>query len=98
MERKKGSGRPRSARTTENESFVEEMICSQEDEPGTHASPREITRELVSLITLYGESLKIKVLQPIQTCKNTTDERCTHANVAVDRAVVFMRSFEITQG
>eukprot|EP00111_Clytia_hemisphaerica_P002908 TCONS_00008243-protein len=46
MEQKKGSGRPRSVRTAENEAFVEEMICLQEDEPGTHASPREIAREL----------------------------------------------------
>jgi len=46
MERKKGSGRPRSARTAENEAYVEEMICSQEDDPGTHATPRRIAEEL----------------------------------------------------
>ena len=60
MERKKGSGRPRSARTAENEAFVEEMICSQEDQPGTHASPSSLG-SLKSLIPLYAESLKIKV-------------------------------------
>jgi len=46
MEKRKGSGRPKSARTPENEDAVEEMICSQEDEPGTHVSPRSIAEEL----------------------------------------------------
>ncbi|XP_066910471.1 uncharacterized protein [Clytia hemisphaerica] len=46
MDRRKGSGRPRSARTEENEHLVEEMICSQEDEPGTHVTPRNIATEL----------------------------------------------------
>ena len=46
MERKKGSGRPRSARTPENEAYVEEMICSQEDQPGTHETPRKIAEEI----------------------------------------------------
>ena len=41
MERKIGSGRPRSARTIENEEIVEELICSQE-EPHTHQTPRQI--------------------------------------------------------
>ena len=34
IERKKGSGRPRSARTEHNIECTEEMICSQEDQPG----------------------------------------------------------------
>ena len=44
MERKKGSGRPRSVTTKENVEIVEQLICSQEDSPGTHMSPREIER------------------------------------------------------
>ena len=34
IKRKEGSGRPRSARTDENINSAEEMICSQEDQPG----------------------------------------------------------------
>ena len=44
-ERNLGSGRPRSVRTQTNIELVRELICSQEDAPGTHKSPREISRE-----------------------------------------------------
>ena len=42
-ERRKGSGRPVIATTEEKASIFEELICSQEDEPGTHNSIRQIT-------------------------------------------------------
>src|SRR5215469_6480112 len=45
IERQKGSGRPRSARTAANIKIVDELICSQESQPGTSKSPREIERE-----------------------------------------------------
>ena len=47
MERKKGSGRPRTARTEENEETVEELIMSQEDEPHSHLAPRQIEKSEV---------------------------------------------------
>jgi len=45
VERKKGSGRPKTARTTQNVSTVEELAMSQENQPNTHRSVREISRE-----------------------------------------------------
>ena len=45
MDRKRGSGRPRTARTEENEEMVEEQICSQE-EPHTHQTPRQIEKSV----------------------------------------------------
>lgn len=39
-ERKAGSGRPRSARNVERIEAVSNLICSQEDQPGTHLSIR----------------------------------------------------------
>ena len=45
-ERKPGSGRPKTARSSANVARVEELICSQEDEAGQHSSIREITAEL----------------------------------------------------
>ena len=45
IDRKKGSGRPRSARTTSNIQIVGDLICSQEGNPCTSKSPREIERE-----------------------------------------------------
>ena len=44
VERKVGSGRPRSTRTQRNISRVNDFICSQEDNPGTSESPREIQK------------------------------------------------------
>jgi transposase len=37
-ERKVGSGRPRTARTAENINAVDELLCSQENQPGTSKS------------------------------------------------------------
>ena len=45
IDRKKGSERPRSARTTSNIQIVGDLICSQEGNPCTSKSPREIERE-----------------------------------------------------
>ena len=45
-ERQKGSGRPVTATTQENEEMVEELVCSQEEEPGTHNSIRKIAPQL----------------------------------------------------
>jgi len=45
VERKVGSGRRRSARTTQNIDAVEDLIVSQEDKPRTHRSTRQIARE-----------------------------------------------------
>jgi AraC-like DNA-binding protein len=45
IERKQGSGRPKSARIRRNIERVKELICSQEEDPHSHKSPREIERE-----------------------------------------------------
>ncbi|XP_041364266.1 uncharacterized protein LOC121379682 [Gigantopelta aegis] len=41
-----GSGRPKTACTQENVQHVEEAICTQEDNPGTHRSQRQIASDL----------------------------------------------------
>ena len=46
IERKEGSGRPKSIRNEENIEAVQELVLSQEDAPGTHSTPAEISREL----------------------------------------------------
>ena len=45
VERKKGSGRPRTTRCPENVETVQELVMSQEDNPGTHKSVNAIARE-----------------------------------------------------
>lgn len=44
--RQSGSGRPRSARTAQNIAQVEELICSQDGQPGTSKSTRDIAGHL----------------------------------------------------
>ena len=44
MDRRPGSGRPVTVTTEENEKLVADFICSQEENTGTHLSPREIEK------------------------------------------------------
>ena len=44
-DRKRGSGRPKMARTEENVSAVQELALSHEDQPQSHHSTRQIARE-----------------------------------------------------
>ena len=46
IERQKGSGRPRTTTTPENEKAVEKMILSQGDHHGTHVPPKDIAEGL----------------------------------------------------
>ena len=46
MNRKEGSGRPRSVTTEENTDLIEELICSQEEVPHTHLASREIAEQI----------------------------------------------------
>ena len=46
LDRKPGSGRPKTARTTNNIARVEELICSQDSQPGTSKSTRQVAREI----------------------------------------------------
>jgi len=62
-----GSGRPRSVRTATNIRNIEDLICSQEGQPGTSKSPREISRETgisrSSVQRIAKRDLKLKVCQ-----------------------------------
>ena len=72
-ERKRGSGRPRSARTEDNIATVSAMISSQEDAPHTHRSPREIERETgisrSSVQRIAKEELDLKIYKRIKAQK-----------------------------
>ena len=46
IERAPGSGRPRMTRTAENVDAVGDLAQSQENQPQTHRSTRQISREL----------------------------------------------------
>jgi len=48
VDRRPGSGRPRSARTEENSETVNDLVLSQEDELQTHKTVREIPQDIIS--------------------------------------------------
>ena len=59
--------------TPENEELVEELMCAQEEKPGSHMSPREIEKHTEMIISCQnGEE---KWLESIQTSKDTEDEQ-----------------------
>ena len=70
VKRREGSGRPKSSRTESNINAVKELISSQEDKPGTHATPNEISKMMdiprTSIRRIIAEDLK---LQPFKKIK-----------------------------
>src|ERR1043165_7948097 len=86
-DRKKGSGRPKSTRTEENVSAVEELILSQENKPQTHNTTRQITRltgipQSSVVVRIIHEDLSLKCLEK-RRVQELTDvnrlQRLTHA-------------------
>ena len=79
IERKPGSGRPKSARTRQNIERVSELICSQEDDPHSHKSPREIERETgiprSSVQRIVKQDLQLKAFKRV--IGQTLNENCT---------------------
>ena len=45
MNRKEGSGRPRSVTTEQNTDLIEKLICSQGEAPHAHLAPRKIAEQ-----------------------------------------------------
>ena len=93
MNRRKGSGRPRSARTEENERLVEEMICSQEDEPGTHVTPRNIAIQLEISHSSVRRIVKDKGYSQFKRLKTPQMNESTRKR-RVDRAAGLVQKFK----
>ena len=70
VKRREGSGRPKRSRTENNINAVKQLISSQEDKSGTHATPNEISKMMDISRTLIrriiAEDLK---LQPFKNIK-----------------------------
>ena len=67
----RGSGRPVTATTGENASIFEELVCSQDNEPGTHQTNHTSDINQQIIISLLGQEKESSLLQ---TFKNTSDE------------------------
>ena len=84
VKRREGSGRPKSSKTENNSNLnelissqsqrVKELISSQEDKPGTHATPNELSKMMdiprIPIRRIIAEDLK---LQPFKQIKRSTN-------------------------
>lgn len=81
VERTQGSGRPRSTRTDEAITAVEDLVLSQEDRPQTHRSTRQISREIgvsqTSVIRIIHEDLELKCLKKRRAQELTAANKLT---------------------
>ena len=108
IERAEGSGRPRSVRDEQTLETIEELILSQEDAPGTHKTPAEISDYLgcSERIVIYAvhDDLNLKALKKIK-CKNLSIidcekrlQRCNkllhkYTDAVLQYAVFLMKNF-----
>ena len=70
VKRREGSGRPKSSRTENNINAVKQLILSQEDKPGTHATPNEISKMMdISRISIRRIIAQDHKLQPFKKIK-----------------------------
>ena len=78
VERKAGSGRPKSARSTDNVTKVQELICSQEGQPGTSKSTRQVASEIGISATSVRRTAKMDLRllsfkrMPVEVINNAT--------------------------
>ena len=85
VNRKPGSGRPRTARTDANIAAVSELICSQEDQPGTSRSTRQIAQELnithASVLSIAKKDLHLSAFKrvPAQVVNEAPPLSVSHA-------------------
>ena len=82
VDRRKGSDRPRSSRTDENNNQVNDMVLSQEDQPRTLATVREISwktdvpKSSVVRISIIRKDLQIKCFNR-RRAQELTEAPCT---------------------
>ena len=98
VNRKAGSGRPKSVRTEANVNAVSELICSQEEQPGTSRSTREIAREVGISKTSVWEIAKNDLglhcykRTPVQVLNDATKRKRLERSRALLRRVTVLKS------
>ena len=70
MNRKEGSGRPRSVTTEENTDLIEELICSQKEVLHSHLTPCKIAKKNWNQSFENQKNDKKKTLLSVQKGKN----------------------------
>ena len=113
VKRREGSGRPKSSRTENNINSVKELVSSQEDKPGTHATPNEILKMMdiprTSIRRIIAKDLKLQPFKKIKgqridtRTKKKRIKRCPNLLCVCTKQVLEMaffsdeKIFEVTQ-
>ena len=71
MDRKANSVRQQTITTNKNENPIENLICSQEDNPGGHISPREVGKNIGTNRASIRRIAKRRGLKPFKPLKTT---------------------------
>ena len=91
MERRSGSGRPRTITTEENTDLIKDLICSQEDNPGSHMSPRNsekhtgINRTSIRRMTKKRGLKQYKRLKVPMMSLGTKQRRTNRAGILAEK-------------
>ena len=92
MERQKGSGRPVTVTTPKNQAAVEEMICSQEESPGTHVTPNNIAKVLKISDRSVRRMVKSKGIRQFKRMKTPHMNEGTRTR-RIERAASLLEKF-----
>lgn len=93
IERRTGSGRPRTTRTTENIACVNELVLSQEHKPQTHRSQREIARDLEISLTSVNEMIHNDLHLKCYKKHKATDLTEANKSLRLQRAQMLLKRF-----
>ena len=71
MDRRAGTGKQRAITTEESKNLIENLICSQEDNPGSHMSPKEVEKNTGISCTSVRPMIKRRGLKQFKRLKTT---------------------------
>ena len=95
-DRRQGSDRPRSTRTDENTDRMNDMVLSQEDQPRTHSTVREISRKTdipkSSVVRIIRKYLQLKCFKR-RRAQELTEANCTARKLLLKKFTQFAVDF-----
>ena len=83
VERREGSRRPKSSRTENNINAVKELISSQEDKPGAHATPNEISK----MMDIPRTSIR-RIIAEDLSCSLSRKSKVNESTLGLKRSVL----------
>ena len=82
--RREESGRPKSSRTENNINAVKQVISSQEDKSGTHATPNEISK----MMDIPRTSIRRIFAEDFKSCSLSRKSKANESTLGLKRSVL----------